>query len=263
MSKITINGSEFYYELHGKGHPLVLISGYCCDHTFWYPVLDQLSQKFQVLIFDNRGVGQTKDNNEELSAELMAKDVMALVRALKLKKPHIIGQSMGGTIAQIIGARYGDQISKLVLLTTSSKWRQAMLMGLKSNLLLVENEIDINILIESIMPWIFGESFLTNKDKVQEFKKSMINDPYPQSIENQKRQYKVLEKFDGTKELKSITSATLICYGREDLIALPYEAQVLASNISNSQLMEFEQSAHGMVAEIPERLTEALCRFLS
>ena len=106
MPKILVNNAEFYYELNGTGQPLILISGYTCNHNFWHPILDTLSSKFQVLTFDNRGCGKTKDNSQPLLAKLMADDVMALAKALGLKKPHIIGQSMGGTIAQTVASNY-------------------------------------------------------------------------------------------------------------------------------------------------------------
>ena len=112
MSKIKLNNANFYYELHGKGHPLILIAGYSGDHLVWMPLLENLSKQFQVLLFDNRGVGQTTDDGRPLSAELMAQDVVALADALDLKKPHIVGQSMGGTIAQRVATHHSEKINK-------------------------------------------------------------------------------------------------------------------------------------------------------
>lgn len=68
------------------------------------PIVDILSQHFQVIIFDNRADGQTTDGGVILLVELMAQDVMELSDALNLQKPHIVGRSMGGTIVQSIAA---------------------------------------------------------------------------------------------------------------------------------------------------------------
>src|SRR3989338_85192 len=114
--EMRVNGASIYYEMRGSGHPLILISGYTRDHTLWTPVLEALAARFQVLRFDNRGVGRTQDEGQPLSASLMAEDVRALAKALGLQKPHIIGQSMGGTVAQKLAAAYPDEIGKLVLL---------------------------------------------------------------------------------------------------------------------------------------------------
>lgn len=64
MATAKFNDIEIYYEIYGKGRPLVLISGYTCDHTFWNGMLDKLSQQFQVLVFDNRAIGKSKDEGK-------------------------------------------------------------------------------------------------------------------------------------------------------------------------------------------------------
>lgn len=78
-------------------------------------MLNGLATRFQVLIFDNRAIGQTKDNNTPFTLEIMAEDTMALVQQLGLENPVILGQSMGGAIAQIIAKNYATQINKLII----------------------------------------------------------------------------------------------------------------------------------------------------
>jgi len=46
MSQIEIDGASIYYEIHGEGHPLILISGYTADHTIWLTVLEELAKSF-------------------------------------------------------------------------------------------------------------------------------------------------------------------------------------------------------------------------
>ncbi len=165
MSFLQINDAKYYYELHGEGYPIVLISGYTGDHFYWAPILENLKQHFQVLVFDNRGIGQTLDEHPNLSAALMAEETLALAKALKLEKPHIIGQSMGGTIAQHIGARYSSEIGKLVILTSSPKWRRAMLLGFKHLLWLCEQNAEFDLIFAATLPWIYGESFCKTRRK--------------------------------------------------------------------------------------------------
>lgn len=261
MPTIQANGAEFYYELHGKGQPLILISGYTCDHQFWIPVLDNLSKHFQVLIFDNRAIGQTKDTNEKLSVELMAQDVMALAKTLDLSSPHIVGQSMGGTIAQCIASQYPKEINKLALINTSAKWRLAILLSLKAALMLKKQNVSLEIIIEIVLPWLFGDVFLSNEKQVKAFKKALIENPYPQTLEDQTRQFEVLKNFDGQNKLKSIQAPTLIAYGIEDLISLPGESHFLANQITGAKLSAYE-SGHGLPLELPNELSKSLLDFL-
>lgn len=263
MATIKINETNYYYELHGEGEQsLILIAGYTADHTFYEPLLEYLSKHYKVLVFDNRGVGQTKDSvSQVLSAELMANETIALAERLQLSNPHIVGQSMGGTIAQTIAANYPDKINKLVLLTTSSKWRTAMLFAFKSLLKMRENEFDFEVQFETVVPWLFGQAFISDPNELSNFKESILTAEFPQSIEDQKRQYQVLTQFDGRSQLKNITAETLIVYGKEDLIALPEESVYMKTYIPNSQLLA-APCGHVIVAEQPNFIAKSLLDFL-
>lgn len=261
MPKINVNNANFYYESHGKGEPLILIAGYTCDHTVWSMILDKLSQQFQVIIFDNRGVGQTVDQGETLTAELMAKDVIALAEALNLEKPHVVGQSMGGNIALQVAHDYPEKISKLGILNSSTKWRTAMLKGLYSLLVLRQKHVDVDILIDTTLPWVFGGAFLDNPENIVGFKQAAAENRYPQTLVDQQRQFNVVATFNGSKYLKNIKNPTLIAYGKEDIISLPYESEYLAENIPNAQLAEFD-CGHGFMLELPKQVSEQLISFL-
>lgn len=260
MAKITINTTQYNYELHGQGHPLVLIAGYTCDHAFWLPVLDKLTKQFQVLLFDNRGVGQTKDHQEPLSADLMADDVIGLCQALDVKQPHIVGHSMGGTIAQSIGARYWQKIGKLAILCSTPKWRQPTLLGLQTQLMMRKQNVNSDLIIDSVLSWIFGESFLQDQGKVENIKKLINETPFPQSLNDQERQLQVLIKFNGATNLTKIKVPTLVAYGTQDIVALPDEAKFLGELIPEAKLVELN-CAHGMIEEIPDESADMLIRF--
>ena len=60
MAIIKVNGINLYYEIHGQGQPLILIAGFSADHNAWCNVVDYLSQHYRVIIFDNRGAGQSE-----------------------------------------------------------------------------------------------------------------------------------------------------------------------------------------------------------
>lgn len=260
MPFIKANDAEFYYELHGTGHPLVLIAGYTCDHTFWLPILDQLAKQYQVLIFDNRSAGQTKDAGVPLSAELMAKDTLALCEALHLKKPHILGQSMGGTIAQTFAALYPDKISKLSIVTSASKWRETLLFSGKTLIDMRKDNVDLGLIVDLMMPWIYGDEFLLNPENVLLIKKLILENPFMQLLEDQIRQYNFLRDFDGREQLKHIAAPTLIVYGVADIASLPADSKLMADNIRDAELVELD-CAHGIVVEAPVQLVRVLCEF--
>lgn len=261
MPMIAANGANFYYELHGQGQPVILIAGYTCDFSSWQLMLGDLSRHFQLLIFDNRAIGRTTDDHASLSTDLMANDVIAIADKLDLQKPHIVGQSMGGTIAQTIAALFPEKISKLCLFTTSAKWRRAMLLGIQSLLQMREKNLDFDFIFEASLPWLFGDAYLNNKDNIQQLKKLILENPYPQSLNDQTRQYQVLKNFDGINQLKKISAQTLVVYGIQDIITLPYESQFISKHIMQSNIIEMD-CGHGILLEIPKALSEALTQFL-
>ncbi len=75
---------------------MVLIAGYTCDHHFWDCLIPLITDQFQVLLFDNRGIGQTLDQDEDFSIDDMAHDVMTLCHQVGMVNPIVVGQSMGG-----------------------------------------------------------------------------------------------------------------------------------------------------------------------
>jgi 3-oxoadipate enol-lactonase len=260
MAFLEVNNAKFYYESHGEGQPLILISGYTADHDNWISVVEPLSEHFNVITFDNRAVGQTEDDGGELSAELMADDVIAIADVLGLEKPHIIGSSMGGTIAQIIGMKYPDKISNLGLMVTTCFWRQRAIQGLGALIKVRESDIDFDLQIDLKLPWVTGQDFLNDPDKCNLFHQATKDNLYPQSIENQKRQYNVLKKFNSMGKITEIQARTLVMYGDEDLLSLPHESEYLASQIPYALPHEFS-CGHLIQAELPEEFVGVVVDF--
>lgn len=262
MAKIKINETEYYYELHGSGEPLVLVAGYCSDHRHWLPILDQLAKDFQVLIFDNRAIGQTRDNNSSLSTQIMADDTMLLAATLGLDNPSFVGHSMGGTIVQDIALRYPNQINKIAILQSSSKWRQAMLKGLKSLLNMRKENLTFDLQFEALLSWVFGENFLQNKMAIESLKNIILTDEFPQSLNDQVRQFEVLENFNNESRVSNIQAPTLVASGIQDIISLPFESLKLAKSIPGAKFVSVN-CGHNMILEAPEETTNVLLNFFA
>lgn len=118
MPKIAINNGQLYYEVTGQGRPLVLISGLGQGAKFWSYLVPDLSQKFQVITFDTRGIGQSDNlDDRPYTVESLADDTIALLDALQLKRPHLVGHSLGAAIAFEIGRRQPDKTSKVMMIS--------------------------------------------------------------------------------------------------------------------------------------------------
>lgn len=262
MPTLHANDIEIYYELHGKGKPLVLIAGYTGDHSFWDFMLDDLAKKFQVLIFDNRGIGQTKDSNNSFTLEMMADDTMMLVEQLGLVKPVIIGQSMGGAIAQIIAKNYGDKIDRLIILNSAAKFSVRSGKVLESLLNCRKESLPFDLFIDSALPWFFSSEFLAKPENITAFKQALINNPYPQTVADQERQFNALLPFDSREWIHQITTPTLVISATNDIIALPEESKALAQGIAHSQFQSIP-GAHSSPVEQFNKVNQLIEHFLA
>ncbi|XZF16142.1 alpha/beta fold hydrolase [Chitinophagaceae bacterium MMS25-I14] len=124
-----VNGLNMYYEIHGSGHPLVLIhgGGSTINTTFGH-ILPALAEKYQVIAVELQAHGRTADIDRPLSFEQDADDVAALLQQLHIKKVHVFGFSNGGSTAMQIAIRHPVMVDKLVIASAFYK-REGMYTG--------------------------------------------------------------------------------------------------------------------------------------
>lgn len=104
------------YRAVGHGPPLVLITGYGGTMESWdRRFVDRLARDHRVVLFDNAGIGATQALPAPLSVDAMAAQTSALIAALHLPRPDVLGWSMGSMIAQALAVLHPDQVRRLVL----------------------------------------------------------------------------------------------------------------------------------------------------
>lgn len=114
----TSDGNVGYREV-GTGSPILLIMGYGGSMDAWAPsFVDALAADHTVIVFDNAGVGDTSALPSPLTISAMARQTSALIDALKLHRPAVLGWSMGGMIAQALAVSHPSQVSRLILAAT-------------------------------------------------------------------------------------------------------------------------------------------------
>ncbi|GAG71998.1 unnamed protein product, partial [marine sediment metagenome] len=96
MVYAEINDIKLFYEIIGEGYPVILVHGFGGNRTEWFVQVPPLSEKFKVIIFDNRGSGKSDRPNIPYTMEMFADDIAGLLDYLNIDKAHIIGVSLGG-----------------------------------------------------------------------------------------------------------------------------------------------------------------------
>ena len=117
-----VNGIKMFYQVYGKGKPLVLIhGGGSTIETTFGRVIPMLAQHRKVIALELQAHGRTSDRDSDLSFEQDADDVVSLLRYLKIDKADFFGFSNGGTTTLQVAIRHPDVVNKIILGSALSK----------------------------------------------------------------------------------------------------------------------------------------------
>jgi 3-oxoadipate enol-lactonase len=263
MPYATANGIRIYYETEGNGEPLVLITGYSSDSSHWFTVREELGRHFQLVMLDNRGSGRTDPPQGPFSIEDMADDVIGLCDVLQIKKPHILGHSMGGAIAQSIAFRYSDKVGKVILSQTFAKFRELGRAVIRASLHLGRHQVPTRDQIEIVFPWLFSEDFYQDPRRVEMHIERKLNYPYRATLEALQKQFAAICDFDSSSWYHKITKQTLVLGGEQDLLCPVGESVLMAKGIPGAKIHIFPLMGHEVSVEIPEQHNRVVRDFLA
>jgi pimeloyl-ACP methyl ester carboxylesterase len=269
MPKVKVNDIQMYYEVKGRGFPLLMIMGLGNNLELWNPrLVEGLSKNFKLVLFDNRGAGRTDTSDREYTMRLFADDTAGLMNALGIGRAHVLGLSMGGMIAQELVLNHPEKVSKLVLCSTSGQWSggskfvQAS-QDLPETPAAVPSTMSLEELSDysrTLLTLVCTEDFIEkNPDFVELFAQKTLM--YPMSKTAYTRQLNAQRKFNEYERLRHIEAPTLVLHGRKDVLIHPENAAILAEAIPNAKLVYFERSAHGL-AEDMEEVIRVITKFL-
>jgi 3-oxoadipate enol-lactonase len=227
MPFIKVKDLNMYFEIHGFGEPLILIAGLGVDHSIFNSSIKVLSQKFRVIVFDNRGVGSTDKPNTPYSIEMMAYDTANLMNALEIDSAYVLGTSLGGRIAMELTLQYPEKIKGLLLTSTSASVKVRM------------------PILPKIIKKIRG-----------------LMDKSEQPYFAFKLQLDASKNYDCIGRLKNIKVPTLILHGKKDKSALFEQATDMNNEIKNSKLITF-RGGHLFFIFENKKFTDTIIDFLN
>ncbi|HEX2172545.1 MAG TPA: alpha/beta hydrolase, partial [Dehalococcoidia bacterium] len=112
---VEINGIDVYYEVYGKGDPVLLLHGGLANGDHWFNVIPALTDAgYQAIVMDSRGHGRSSFDEAPISYEVMASDVLGLMDHLGIDKADLVGWSDGGIIGLEIALTDPERLNKVV-----------------------------------------------------------------------------------------------------------------------------------------------------
>ena len=115
---VPVNGVRYYYEIHGKGEPVLLLHGGLGSIDMLGPVLERLAKSRTVIAVDLHGHGRTALGSRTISLIDQGDDMAVLVKQLGHPQLDVMGYSMGGAIAFRMAVQHPDAVRRLVLVST-------------------------------------------------------------------------------------------------------------------------------------------------
>lgn len=264
MPITNTNGIELYYEVHGEGEPLLLIMGLSLSSKSWFRTIPALSEKYKVIVFDNRGVGQSGKPNTPYSIEMMAEDARAVMDAAGVDSAHVYGISMGGMIAQRLTLKYPKRVRSLILGCTTSGGTNHVQPSLEVSMQMVSRASSTATPEEvawATAPIIYSPSFLENhRNLVAEDIEKRIEQPIlPYAYMLQLQACLAHDTYDLLGQIKN---PTLVIHGDADRL-IPYENGVtLAEKIPNAEFLTVKGGGHIYPTEACDLVNTKVVEFL-
>lgn len=111
---VSVNGMKMYYEVSGKGDPLIVLHGAYMNIPTMGKIIPTLAKTHKVYAIEFQGHGRTNDIDRPITYQNLADDVAAFMDAVGLKKSDVFGYSVGAEVGLQLAIRYPDKINKLI-----------------------------------------------------------------------------------------------------------------------------------------------------
>ena len=115
MPIANINEADLWYDVLGQGEPLLLHHGYTASRVNWMPVAERLQDRYQIILMECRGTGESEHTQSGYEIAQYALDVVGLLDHLALERVAFAGHSMGGGIGFQLGVHHSARLTKLIL----------------------------------------------------------------------------------------------------------------------------------------------------
>jgi pimeloyl-ACP methyl ester carboxylesterase len=271
VSFLRIDGANIAYRVlnpQNRGTPLLMIVGYGSTMAEWDPqLIGGLAAGRRVIMFDNRGAGDSTGSVRHLSVRLMADDAAGVIRGLHLGRTDVLGWSMGGFIAQELALDHPGMVRRLILASTDAGSPHAT-PGQPAVIRILTNPAST---IGQLLPILFPPDQTVAADRwlsAIASQPGLTSQAFAVSTATRAAQTNATHKLwlgphEGTNaRLTAIQSRTLVAYGTRDVIVPPSNARILLRLIPDSEPFRVSDAGHAFLFQDPVSTARAFTAFL-
>jgi 3-oxoadipate enol-lactonase len=260
MEKIVSEDAEIFYDVAGSGAPVVLLHPFPAHHEFWLPVAQFLSSRYQLIMPDLRGHGESALGHGPATMQKHASDIARVMDATGADRAPLIGVSIGGYAIFEFWRRSRSRVSALVLCNTKAS---ADTPEARAGRLEAANDVlqrGTEPFFESMLLKLIGETTRLSRPDLVEGALRMMRRMTAEDVAGVQRG--MAERPDSIPTLKTINVPTVIITGDEDAMTGVPEAEVMKQNILGAQMRVIAKAGHYSPWEQPEEVGKLLRQFL-
>ena len=254
--KAKVNGTELYYEVTGKeGAPwLVLSHSLACTVRMWDPQVAAFKDRYRILNYDMRGHGQSAAPQGPYTLDMLADDVLGLMKELKIERAAYMGLSIGGMIGQTLALGQTKLFDKMVLADTSHAQPPEAIKQWEERIKIAQTK-GMKPLVPSTMERWFTPSF-RESPPARKIAELIANTPVAGYVGCGQ----AIMKLNTTARLKEIKLPVLAIAGEQDPSAPG--TRHIGENVPGARLVMIPQAAHISNVEQAATFNQALRDFL-
>lgn len=263
MPRAQAGAIQLHYDRRGTGDPLILIMGFGGSGAMWGDrTIAALSERFDVIVPDNRGTGRSDKIDELIEIATMAGDIVALMDALGIDRTHIFGVSMGGFIAQEFAVRHPERLRALILGCTNCGGANAVPAApeIVELLLPVRGTAPRDAIQRTYAAMVTPETLERETTFLDDMAARMLAHATPTFVF--RRQMEAIGRFDVCERLHTIQAPTLVITGDRDRLVPPQNSEMIAAAIPNARLAVISGVAHNFFWEAGEQTITLVTEFL-
>jgi pimeloyl-ACP methyl ester carboxylesterase len=250
------------WERHGAGPPLLLIHGLGYARWGWEPVLPGLAERFDVILFDNRGIGESDAPPGPYTVAELAGDALQVLDEAGVGRAHVVGTSLGGMIAQELALRQPERVDRLVLACTTPGGPKAHPMPQATVALLaeaatLEPAVALRRFVENALSPTTVAARPEVVERILEHRLATAQPPAAWAA-----QAAAGMGFDAYDRLGELTLPTLVQHGSEDVVVDPRNSDVLVERVPDARLVVFPGTGHLFFWEEPDGFVASASSFL-
>jgi len=263
MPCALVDDVKIYWESHGKGRPLLAISGVSGGTWSYEESIAAWSPHFRVLVFDNMGAGLSSKPDRPYTIAQMADHAAAVMDGADVERAHIVGLSMGGMIAQEVALRHPARVWGLVLGCTHCGGSERIPPAPEVIQRFADNKgLSPEEIVDKNLGFLVTPEFLqSGSESLQRYRERQLRAPWQPDYALQ-RQLEAIRNFDTCDRLAAIKTPTLILTADRDLLVPPENGRTLASRIPGAEIKDLNNSGHLIHLESAQAFQQSVLRFL-